>query len=98
MRTYQELPLDLVDESADNPRTIFAADALEELKMSIIQHGMLEPIVARRAGDRYGERCPAAFPSSVSLSCREGPEAFAAYAAMRADPRAGEWCRNAREA
>jgi ParB/RepB/Spo0J family partition protein len=53
MREYHELLIDLVDESADNPRTVFAADALEELKVSILQHGMIEPIVARRDGERY---------------------------------------------
>jgi ParB/RepB/Spo0J family partition protein len=53
MREYHELPIDLIDESADNPRTVFADDALAELMWSILQHGMIEPIAVRRDGERY---------------------------------------------
>lgn len=53
MREYLEVWIDLVDEQPNNARTIFEPEPLEELTASICLHGMLEPIVVRRVGDRY---------------------------------------------
>ena len=54
------LPLDLVDANPAQSRQVFAEEALAELAASIAEHGVLEPILVRPAGDRYqavaGER------------------------------------------
>lgn len=55
-----ELPLELIDPNPDQPRRIFDPEHLERLADSIRQHGVLQPVVVRRAGSRYqlvvGER------------------------------------------
>ena len=55
-----ELPIDAIDPNPEQPRRVFAAEELERLADSIRLHGVLQPIVVRRAGDRYelvvGER------------------------------------------
>jgi ParB family chromosome partitioning protein len=58
--TSRELAVDLIDPNPEQPRRSFDPDDLERLAASILQHGVLQPIVVRRAGDRYelivGER------------------------------------------
>ncbi|MGB9604331.1 MAG: ParB/RepB/Spo0J family partition protein [Bryobacteraceae bacterium] len=55
-----EIPIDLIDPNPVQPRAAFAADRLEELAASIRAHGVLQPLLVRRHGDRYqlvaGER------------------------------------------
>jgi len=55
-----EIPVDRIDPNPEQPRRRFDADALAKLADSIEQHGVLQPVVVRRAGDRYqllvGER------------------------------------------
>jgi ParB family chromosome partitioning protein len=55
-----ELPIGSIDPNPDQPRRVFAEDDLERLAGSIRIHGVLQPVVVRRAGDRYelvvGER------------------------------------------
>lgn len=55
-----EVDLDLISPNPDQPRTRFSEDELEELTRSIRSHGIVQPIVVRRRGDRYeivaGER------------------------------------------
>ena len=55
-----ELPIDLIDPNPEQPRRVFQEEELERLAASIRQHGVLQPVVVRRAGDRYelvvGER------------------------------------------
>lgn len=55
-----ELKLDEVIRDEDQPRKEFAKEALEELASSIREHGVLQPIVVVRKGDKYqivaGER------------------------------------------
>ncbi len=55
-----ELPIDAIDPNPDQPRRVFAPEELERLAESIRLHGVLQPVVVRRAGDRYelvvGER------------------------------------------
>jgi ParB family chromosome partitioning protein len=57
---YAEIDLDRIDPSPQQPRQRFAEEALEELAKSIAAHGVLQPVVVRRRGDRYqmvaGER------------------------------------------
>lgn len=55
-----ELPVDRIDPNPEQPRRHFDPAQLERLAASILQHGVLQPVVVRRAGDRYelivGER------------------------------------------
>lgn len=55
-----ELPVDQIDPNPEQPRRLFDPKQLETLAASIQQHGVLQPVVVRRAGDRYelivGER------------------------------------------
>ncbi|MGN7457489.1 ParB/RepB/Spo0J family partition protein [Paenibacillus pasadenensis] len=54
------IPLGLIDPNPFQPRKVFEDEALEELKESISQSGLLQPPVVRLVGDRYqliaGER------------------------------------------
>jgi ParB family chromosome partitioning protein len=55
-----EISVDAIDANPEQPRRQFEAEELERLSDSIRKHGVLQPIVVRRAGDRYelvvGER------------------------------------------
>jgi ParB family chromosome partitioning protein len=55
-----ELPVDRIVPNPEQPRRHFDAAQLERLASSILRHGVLQPVVVRRAGDRYelivGER------------------------------------------
>ncbi|HKA15351.1 MAG TPA: ParB/RepB/Spo0J family partition protein [Myxococcota bacterium] len=55
-----EIPVADIDPNPDQPRRSFEPGALDALSESIRVHGVLQPIVVRRAGDRYelvvGER------------------------------------------
>lgn len=55
-----ELPLDRIRPNPYQPRTTFDPEGLEELRQSIVLHGVLQPIVVRPQGDGYelvaGER------------------------------------------
>jgi ParB family transcriptional regulator, chromosome partitioning protein len=54
------IPVSEIDENPDQPRRTFEPGALTALADSIRVHGVLQPVVVRRAGDRYelvvGER------------------------------------------
>ena len=56
----RELDVDLLEPNRFQPRQVFSESKLEELAQSIRTHGFIQPIVVRRAGDRYqiiaGER------------------------------------------
>jgi ParB family chromosome partitioning protein len=58
--TPGELPVASIDPNPDQPRRVFSEEELERLAGSIRIHGVLQPVVVRRAGDRYelvvGER------------------------------------------
>lgn len=58
--SVRELPVDLIDPNPEQPRRLFDPAQLERLAASILKHGVLQPVVVRRAGDRYelivGER------------------------------------------
>jgi ParB family chromosome partitioning protein len=55
-----EIPLDRIDPNPEQPRRRFDDQALGQLVASVRRHGVLQPVVARRAGDRFelvvGER------------------------------------------
>jgi len=56
----QRLAVAQIDPNPDQPRRIFDPAQLQKLAQSILRHGVLQPVVVRRAGDRYqlvvGER------------------------------------------
>ncbi len=55
-----EIPVDMIDANPEQPRRHFEAAELESLSDSIRMHGVLQPVVVRRSGNRYelvvGER------------------------------------------
>jgi ParB family chromosome partitioning protein len=55
-----EIPVDRIDPNPEQPRRRFEESALAALSDSIRQHGVLQPVVVRRAGERFellvGER------------------------------------------
>lgn len=78
----QEIDLDLLEPSADQPRTVFRERKLDELAASIRANGIVQPLLARRRGDRYqiiaGERrwraAQRAGLSKVPVVVREIPD------------------------
>jgi ParB family chromosome partitioning protein len=54
------IPVDAIDPNPEQPRRVFDAEELRSLADSIRRHGVLQPVVVRRAGERYelvvGER------------------------------------------
>jgi ParB family chromosome partitioning protein len=56
----RQIPIDVIRPNARQPRSGWAAQALEELAQSIRSHGLLEPILLRRSADGFeivaGER------------------------------------------
>lgn len=55
-----QVPIDQIVSSPYQPRTIFDDERIEELAQTIRTHGMIQPIVVRKVGERYeliaGER------------------------------------------
>ncbi|HHT01661.1 MAG TPA: ParB/RepB/Spo0J family partition protein [Firmicutes bacterium] len=55
-----EIELDLISPNPAQPRQWFDPQALEELAQSIREHGVIQPVIVQRQGDRYelvaGER------------------------------------------
>ncbi len=58
--SVMEVDVNQIDTNASQPRKSFDKEKLEELAASIKNHGIVQPIVVRKAGDRYtiiaGER------------------------------------------
>lgn len=59
-RAFMSLPIEAIERSPEQPRKRFDEARLEELAASIREHGVVEPILVRRQGQRYrivaGER------------------------------------------
>ena len=55
-----EVELDSIRPNPHQPRKVFRPDGLEELRQSIVNHGVLQPVVVRKSGSGYelvsGER------------------------------------------
>lgn len=55
-----ELDISSIETNKEQPRKTFEKESLDELKNSILQYGVLQPIVVRKKGDKYeiiaGER------------------------------------------
>ena len=58
--TVSEIDVSLIEPNPFQPRSEFDSEALEELKQSILQQGVLQPVLLRKVGERYqlivGER------------------------------------------
>lgn len=56
----RDIPIELIDNDPDQPRRSFDDKSLEELAQSIRTHGIMQPLILMRTGDRYriiaGER------------------------------------------
>ena len=54
------IPVDAIDPNPEQPRRVFDSEQIRSLADSIRRHGLLQPVVVRKAGDRYelvvGER------------------------------------------
>lgn len=50
----QQLPIDRIEPNPEQPRRVFASEQLESLANSIRLHGVLQPVVVRRALTRPG--------------------------------------------
>lgn len=55
-----EIPPDLIDRNPSQPRKVFDPDGIRQLAASLKRDGVLQPVLVRRAGERYqlvaGER------------------------------------------
>lgn len=56
----ESVPVDLIDRNPHQPRQTFEPEQLDMLAQSMVSHGLMQPVVLRRAGTRYqlvaGER------------------------------------------
>ncbi|MGI6680637.1 MAG: ParB/RepB/Spo0J family partition protein [Bdellovibrionota bacterium] len=71
------IPLDKIITSDEQPREEFSEKSLNELSQSILKHGVLQPILVRKKGDKYkiiaGER---RFRASKLAGLKEIPVIF----------------------
>jgi ParB family chromosome partitioning protein len=51
------IPLDSIVPNPDQPRRIFNPQQLDQMALSIRRHGVLQPVIVRRAGHRYELVC-----------------------------------------
>jgi ParB family chromosome partitioning protein len=51
------IPLDSIEPNPDQPRRVFDPKHLEQMAKSISRHGVLQPVVVRKAGHRYQLIC-----------------------------------------
>ncbi|MBW2714506.1 MAG: ParB/RepB/Spo0J family partition protein [Deltaproteobacteria bacterium] len=51
------IPLDAIEPNPDQPRRVFDPKHLERMAKSISRHGVLQPVVVRKAGGRYQLIC-----------------------------------------
>ena len=68
------IPVELIDRNVNQPRKNFTEEGIEELKNSILEHGIIQPVVVSKNGDRYliivGER---RFRASLRAGLKEIP-------------------------
>ena len=74
-RDLQQIPIAQIRPNPHQPRTTFAADALEELRASIAAFGVLVPVIVRERGGGYeliaGERRLRASQAAGLHACRQ---------------------------
>lgn len=68
------IPVELIDRNVNQPRKNFTEEGIEELKNSILEHGIIQPVVVSKNSDRYliivGER---RFRASLRAGLKEIP-------------------------
>ncbi len=73
-RVASEIEIDKIERNPFQPRLDFDVDEMAELKRSLSQHGMLQPVVLRQKGDKYelvaGER---RFRAAKELGWKKAP-------------------------
>ncbi len=52
-----QIPLDAIDPNPDQPRRVFDPKHLERMAKSMSRHGVLQPVIVRKAGHRYQLIC-----------------------------------------
>jgi ParB family chromosome partitioning protein len=52
-----QIPLDAIEPNPDQPRRVFDPKHLERMAKSMSRHGVLQPVVVRKAGHRYQLIC-----------------------------------------
>ena len=57
---YKEIDINLIDPNPNQPRKVFIDESIQELAQSIKEHGVIQPIILKKTGERYqiiaGER------------------------------------------
>jgi len=51
------IPLDSIEPNPDQPRRVFDPKHLEQMAKSVSRHGVLQPVIVRKAGHRYQLIC-----------------------------------------
>lgn len=51
--SVQEIPIDKIDAFRDHPFRLYEGERLDDMVDSIKTHGVLTPVIVRKAGDRY---------------------------------------------
>jgi ParB family chromosome partitioning protein len=78
--TFRELPVDAIIANAKQPRTVFDEEALEELKASVNEVGILQPVVVRETspgqyelvmGERRWRACKAVGRDTIPAIIRD---------------------------
>ena len=64
--SVKEIDVNLIDTNSSQPRKSFDKEKLDELANSIKNHGIVQPIVVRRTGERYTTGSPAPAPASTA--------------------------------
>ena len=52
-----QIPLDAIDPNPDQPRRVFDPKHIERMAKSMSRHGVLQPVIVRKAGHRYQLVC-----------------------------------------
>jgi len=52
-----QIPLDSIEPNPDQPRRVFDPKHLDQMAKSMVRHGVLQPVIVRRAGHRYQLIC-----------------------------------------
>lgn len=74
IEVVQEIDTNLIKTNPDQPRKFFDVDKIEELALSIKQHGLLQPIILKKVNEEYviiaGER---RFQACLQLNLKKIP-------------------------
>jgi len=52
-----QIPLDSIEPNPEQPRRVFDPKNLERMAKSVFRHGVLQPVIVRKAGNRYQLIC-----------------------------------------